>query len=143
MNSPSNAMNESQTATQPVAAAATSPTRPLYWSIRRELWENRFIYLVPLAAGALFVFGYLISLTRMRTYIRTVAWNHVTFAAPYESVAALVMGTGPSIAQPNTGHRAPSTVTSQKCSCRTVFNRRAPVRARERASSAARTTDSP
>ena len=45
-----------------------------------------------------------------------------------------------SIAQPNTGHSSPSTVTSQKCSGRTVFNPRAPARARVRASRAARTT---
>ena len=24
------------------------PTRPFYWSVRRELWENRSIYIAPL-----------------------------------------------------------------------------------------------
>jgi len=33
--------------------ATLSPTRPLYWSIRRELWENRSLYIAPLAAAAL------------------------------------------------------------------------------------------
>jgi ABC-2 type transport system permease protein len=29
-----------------------SATRPLYWSVRRELWENRSIYIAPLAVAA-------------------------------------------------------------------------------------------
>lgn len=32
-------------------------TRPLYWSIRRELWENRSIYLAPLIVTAVVLFG--------------------------------------------------------------------------------------
>ncbi len=36
-------------------AAALSPTRPFYWSLRRELWENRSIYLAPLGVGAFVV----------------------------------------------------------------------------------------
>lgn len=37
--------------------ATLSPTRPLYWSIRRELWENRSIYLAPLIVMAVVLFG--------------------------------------------------------------------------------------
>ena len=39
--------------------------RPLYWSVRRELWENRSIYLAPLAVAALFLVGFLIALVRL------------------------------------------------------------------------------
>src|SRR5207253_10345004 len=39
----------------------TSPTRPLYWSVRRELWENRSIYIAPLIVAAVQVFGFAIS----------------------------------------------------------------------------------
>src|SRR5438477_11019994 len=39
----------------------TSPTRPLYWSVRRELWENRSIYVAPLIVAAVQVFGFAIS----------------------------------------------------------------------------------
>ena len=35
-----------------IAPAAMSATRPLYWSVRRELWENRSIYIAPLAVAA-------------------------------------------------------------------------------------------
>ena len=34
----------------------------LSWSIRRELWENRSIYLAPLAVAAIFLAGFLIGL---------------------------------------------------------------------------------
>lgn len=38
------------------AAAETRPAshtvRPFYWSVRRELWENRTVYLAPLAVAA-------------------------------------------------------------------------------------------
>ena len=36
-------------------------TRPLYWSVRRELWENRSIYIAPLAAAGVLLLGFLIS----------------------------------------------------------------------------------
>ena len=35
---------------------------PLYWSVRRELWENRSIYIAPLAVAGLWLFGFIISL---------------------------------------------------------------------------------
>jgi ABC-2 type transport system permease protein len=41
--------------------AAMSATRPLYWSVRRELWENRSIYLAPLIVMAVVLFATLIS----------------------------------------------------------------------------------
>ena len=37
-----------------IAPAAISATRPLYWSVRRELWENRSIYVAPLAVAAVY-----------------------------------------------------------------------------------------
>lgn len=32
-------------------------TRPFYWSVRREVWENRSIYIAPLAVAAVVLFG--------------------------------------------------------------------------------------
>ena len=34
---------------------------PLYWSVRRELWENRSLYLAPLIVESVFLLGFLIS----------------------------------------------------------------------------------
>jgi len=50
MTSPSDAMPESPFASQDAAPAALSWRRLFYWSVRRELWENRSIYIAPLVA---------------------------------------------------------------------------------------------
>ena len=36
-------------------------TRPFYWSVRRELWENRSIYIAPLIVAVVALFGFLLS----------------------------------------------------------------------------------
>ena len=38
-----------------------APTRPLYWSVWRELWENRSIYIAPLIVAGVQVVGFAIS----------------------------------------------------------------------------------
>jgi ABC-2 type transport system permease protein len=47
--------------THEVAPVLLSPTRPLYWSVMRELWENRSIYIAPVGVAGVFLFGFLIS----------------------------------------------------------------------------------
>ncbi|HEX8271059.1 MAG TPA: hypothetical protein VF615_00325 [Longimicrobiaceae bacterium] len=42
------------------APAASRRVRPLYWSVRRELWENRSLYLAPLGVAAFMVAGLVI-----------------------------------------------------------------------------------
>jgi ABC-2 type transport system permease protein len=39
---------------------AGAQPRPLYWSIRREVWENRSVYVAPLIVAAVVLFGSLI-----------------------------------------------------------------------------------
>jgi len=74
-----------------------STTLPMYWSIRRELWENRSIYIAPLVAAAVFLFGFLINLLSMRRHIGASpldpAQQHELFATRYELSGALIMGT--------------------------------------------------
>lgn len=38
-----------------------TPTQTLLWSIRRELWENRSIYIAPLIAAGVMLFGFILS----------------------------------------------------------------------------------
>ena len=40
-----------------------APTRPLFWSVRRELWENRSIYLAPLSVAAFVLIGFAVSVS--------------------------------------------------------------------------------
>ncbi len=91
MNTQPNAMPESSIQS-PAAVAA----RTMYWSIRRELWENRSIYIVPLAAAAVFLFGFAINIVTLRRRIGTSlldpAQQHGLLTSRYELSAALIMG---------------------------------------------------
>jgi ABC-2 type transport system permease protein len=64
MNTQSNAMPESPLGPQettPVTMQLVTQTRPMYWSIRRELWENRSIYIAPLVIAGVVLIGFLIA----------------------------------------------------------------------------------
>ena len=95
MNTQWNAVPESLDS-QRIAPAALSATRPLYWSIRRELWENRSIYVAPLAVAALILFGFLIS-TFAGIWEKALRLDPVQqpqkLAEPYSFAALLIMGT--------------------------------------------------
>src|SRR5262249_15087153 len=39
----------------------SSATQPFYWSVWRELWENRAIYVAPLIVAVVVLFGFLVS----------------------------------------------------------------------------------
>jgi ABC-2 type transport system permease protein len=97
MNTQSNAMAESSLQSQGTAPAAVSTARTLYWSIRREIWENRSIYIAPLAAAALFLFGFAINIVRMRSHIAASPLGpeqqHDLLMTRYELSASLIMGT--------------------------------------------------
>jgi len=42
----------------------------MYWSVRRELWENRSIYIAPLAVAALILAGFPISTIHLADRMR-------------------------------------------------------------------------
>jgi ABC-2 type transport system permease protein len=91
-------MNTESNETQPIAAAPFLPTRPFFWSVRRELWENRSIYLAPLIAAGVVLFGFGItafSLPQRR--LNALALDSVRQRAaiemPYDVVAMMIMFT--------------------------------------------------
>ncbi|MGB8990129.1 MAG: ABC transporter permease, partial [Candidatus Sulfotelmatobacter sp.] len=90
MNSQSNPMAESFSSSI-AAPAPTLATRPFYWSVRRELWENRSIYLAPLGVAAVFLFGFLLTtiLPGATRGLRSISTEHT--ATPYDIVAGLMM----------------------------------------------------
>jgi ABC-2 type transport system permease protein len=83
MNTSSNAVPESETIAQPMAAPAMAAMRPYLWSLRRELWENKFIYVAPLGVAALFLLVFAIAYPSHRRQ---------PMVMPYEISAALIMG---------------------------------------------------
>ncbi len=98
MNTQSNAMPESPrdsqiNESQVIAPAVISATRPMYWSVRRELWENRSIYIAPLAVAALVLFGFLIATIGRAMSAPNLAQRRAVLEEPYTFAALLIMGT--------------------------------------------------
>jgi ABC-2 type transport system permease protein len=97
VNTQSNAMPEFPLRSQAIAPAAVSPAQAIYWSIRRELWENRSVYIAPLAVAAMFMFGFVVNMVTLRHRISAssldLAQEHHILATRYELAGALIMGT--------------------------------------------------
>ncbi len=98
MNTQSNAIPESPVESQVIAPAVIPATRRIYWSVRRELWESRSIYLAPLAVAALFLFGFSISTIHLGDKMRAALAldpmrQREVIAQPYNLAALLIMGT--------------------------------------------------
>jgi ABC-2 type transport system permease protein len=96
MTSPSNALPDSSAETQAVTPATLIGTRPFYWSIRRELWEYRSIYLAPLAVASLFLLAFFISSIIVPAHMPSralhgVADRYRSLLQPYDIGAGVVM----------------------------------------------------
>ncbi len=95
------AASQSATGIEPQAArqAAPSPTRPFYWSVRRELWEYRSIYLAPLIVAGVVLFGFLIRIMHLPQVVRGAASappveQMLKIAAPFGIAAFAIAGAG-------------------------------------------------
>src|SRR6476660_9252682 len=89
----SNNMPESAGVSDP-GYRPTSP-RPFYWSVWRELWENRSIYAAPVLVAAVVLFGFLVSTIGLPERRRTVllldpAKARAAIETPY-NVAAMML----------------------------------------------------
>jgi ABC-2 type transport system permease protein len=93
MNTQSNALPESPLGSQTIAAAALSSTRPMYWSVRRELWENRSIYIAPLVVAGVMLFGFLIATIGRALATADPARRAGVLAEPNHFAAGLIMAT--------------------------------------------------
>ncbi|MGD0163210.1 MAG: ABC transporter permease [Candidatus Sulfotelmatobacter sp.] len=96
MNTPSNTLPESF-GSQGTASTALSATRPFYWSVRRELWEYRSIYLAPLAIAGVILLGFMFVLISLPHTMRTLSsldpeHQRNALAHPYDVAGGLIMG---------------------------------------------------
>ena len=76
---------------------AVSGRRPLYWSVRRELWENRAIYLAPACVAGVYLFGFLFYLHALPHLVRAAippeaVEQRGALLQPFDFAAAAVMG---------------------------------------------------
>ena len=104
MSTQSNAVPDSPLDSQALPPATLSETRPLYWSVRRELWENHSIYVAPLAIAAVYLLSFAISVIWLPNNMREVWMPHtmremaalkvtdslVGLAMPYSHAAMLI-----------------------------------------------------
>jgi ABC-2 type transport system permease protein len=68
----------------------------MYWSVRREMWENRAIYVAPVAVACVFLFGFSVSILHLLVKMHSVSGLDVMqarelFGRPYEFAEDLIM----------------------------------------------------
>jgi ABC-2 type transport system permease protein len=101
-NTQSNAVPESQRNSQVTASQVSGPavipsTQLMYWSVRRELMENRSIYIAPLAVAAVFLLGFMVSLVHFPQKMRgafalDAMKRQELIEQPYHFASLLIMG---------------------------------------------------
>jgi ABC-2 type transport system permease protein len=91
MSTPANALSDSAA----LAPVNVSPMRPFYWSVRRELWEHRSLYLAPLAVAALILVASLIGTIHLPAQLHDASLGapqqHELIERPYHWASLLLM----------------------------------------------------
>ena len=96
MNTSSNNTPESAGVDAP--GYGSGSTQPLYWSVRRELWENRSLYVAPLIVAMVALIGFLVSTIGMPQRRQTVlsldpAHQRAMIGMPYDVAAMMLIFT--------------------------------------------------
>jgi ABC-2 type transport system permease protein len=86
-------MPESPLGSQQIAPAVMPWTRIMYWSVRRELWEYRSIYIAPLAIAAVVLLGFLIASIGRALATADLAQRRAVLEEPSGFAAGLIMVT--------------------------------------------------
>jgi len=96
MNTPSNGARDLAVDPRRIGLAAMPESRLLYWSVRRELWENRFLYLAPLVVTAFVLLASFVSMFGMPRRMQTLSTltperQHAVVVAPFSMAPAPIM----------------------------------------------------
>jgi ABC-2 type transport system permease protein len=81
------------------APGSKAKLRPFYWSVRRELWENRSLYVAPLIVAAVIVFGFIFTTVGLPERRRAVlllndpVQQRLAIETPYDIAAMMIMFT--------------------------------------------------
>lgn len=87
MNTDSNAGQES-----PLAPARMADVHPFLWSVQRELWEYKSIYIAPLAVAGVTLLGYLFASMGYALSTQDLARRRAALSEPFHFSMALVLG---------------------------------------------------
>src|SRR5437667_10844618 len=82
---------------QPIGRA-DAVTKPLYWSVLREIWENKSIYIAPSIVSAVILLGALVSSPHLPERRRSAmlldeARRRAAIELPYDIVAMIIIVT--------------------------------------------------
>jgi ABC-2 type transport system permease protein len=80
-------------------AAPMKTTRPFAWSVRREIWEHRAVWIAPSAAAGLVLFGFLVRILKLPALLEKISHlppmeHAAAIAAPFAISAIAIMITG-------------------------------------------------
>ena len=83
---------------QPPETAIIKPTRPFYWSVLRELWENHSIYISPAIVSAIILFGSFVGSfhlpgRRQNALLLDQARRQAAIEMPYDIAAVMLIFT--------------------------------------------------
>jgi len=89
----------SETVTAMAPEASSSATHPFTWSVRREIWEHRSVYIAPLVVAGLVLFGFLIRIIHMPQTMRMLDSikpneQHLALSIPFAIAAVAICITG-------------------------------------------------
>ena len=98
MSTPSNATTQSLIDAPSAVPAPMRATQPFYWSVRRELWEYRAVYIAPLAAAGVVLFGFLLGTAHIHNARVAVAGldpmkRQILAFVPYAASALSILAT--------------------------------------------------
>src|SRR6266567_822736 len=99
MNSPSNTPGESRANFELLApSSSATATRPFYWSVLREVWENQSIYFAPAIVAVVALIGFLFSTAglperRQAVLLLGPEKARAGIEAPYDVVAMILIFT--------------------------------------------------
>jgi ABC-2 type transport system permease protein len=95
MDTQSTAMPENPVELQATAPAPILAPQPLYWSVRRELWENRSLWIAPVAVAGVILVGCVIGSLHFPTKLHSALTDPVhqrgAINAPYGVAAAMLI----------------------------------------------------
>lgn len=94
MSTQSNAIPEAFESSK--VAPAVEWRNQFFWSVRREVWENRSIYIAPLGVAAVFLLGFLITVARLPREVRAAQSldsirYRAAIAMPYDFAGGMMM----------------------------------------------------
>lgn len=99
MTTPTEAVPGVPLGAQASSSAEARATRPFWWSVRRELWENRSVWIAPLTVASIVLFGFVLSTwglagRRRAALLLDAAQQRAKIGGIYDMAAIMLIVTG-------------------------------------------------